>query len=117
MDPDGPKTMGALADELACDRGNVTGIVDRLEDAGLVARSAPEYDGRVRIISLTEEGARHRAATETRLLTPPASLDDVSADDLAAATTLGRILEGLRAASVERIGASTPHVAADVART
>src|SRR6476620_4362668 len=38
LDPDEPKPMSELALALRCDNSNVTGIVDRLEDRGLVER-------------------------------------------------------------------------------
>ena len=40
--------MSALAHALHCDNSNVTGIVDRLEAAGLVERRAAEHDRRVK---------------------------------------------------------------------
>ena len=36
-----PRPMGELAKFLACDNSNVTGIVDRLEERGLVTRRPP----------------------------------------------------------------------------
>ena len=36
----------------------VNGIVDRLEEKGMVRRSVSEWDGRCRLLSLTEEGRR-----------------------------------------------------------
>jgi len=38
MTPDAPRPMHELAAMLACDNSNVTGIIDRLEARGLVAR-------------------------------------------------------------------------------
>src|SRR2546430_17653551 len=40
--------MNELAGELHCDTSNVTGIVDRLEDRGLVKRRSAEHDRRGR---------------------------------------------------------------------
>src|SRR5262245_28921867 len=53
---DRPRPMGELARMLFCDSSNVTGIVDRLEERGLVARTADENDRRVRLLVLTSEG-------------------------------------------------------------
>src|SRR5215831_13644822 len=38
LDPDRPVAMSALAGSLTCDASNVTGIVDKLESRGLIAR-------------------------------------------------------------------------------
>src|SRR5580765_7092686 len=61
IEPDEPLPMGRLANTLACDASNVTGLVDRLETRGLVRRQASRHDRRVKVIELTPEGARLRA--------------------------------------------------------
>jgi DNA-binding MarR family transcriptional regulator len=53
-------TMRQLAGELHCDPSNVTGIADRLEERGLVARHVRAQDRRVKQLSLTADGARLR---------------------------------------------------------
>src|SRR3954463_169601 len=45
LDPDEPKPMSELALALRCDNSNVTGIVDRLEDRGLVERRPGQRGG------------------------------------------------------------------------
>ena len=47
LDADEPLPMSALAGALQCDNSNVTGIVDRLEAAGLAERRPAERDRRV----------------------------------------------------------------------
>jgi len=64
IEPDRPVPMGRLADTLACDASNVTGLVDRLEARGLVQRLPSPADRRVKVIQLTPTGSRLR----TRLL-------------------------------------------------
>jgi DNA-binding MarR family transcriptional regulator len=44
---DEPRPMGELALEMHCDSSNITGIVDRLEERGLVERTAVARDRRV----------------------------------------------------------------------
>lgn len=56
-----PRTMGQLADDLACDKSNVTGLIARLEARGLVSREPDANDRRVRWLTLTASG---RAARE-----------------------------------------------------
>ena len=57
--------MSSIAEALACDASNVTGIVDRLESRGLIARATGADDRRVKTITLTAHGrstSRWRAA-------------------------------------------------------
>lgn len=50
-------TLGGLSDQLGCSRGNVTGIVDRLERDGWLVRERSDEDRRVITVRLTEKGA------------------------------------------------------------
>lgn len=61
-----PQPMRALADHLACEPSNVTGLADRLEDSGLVERVTGS-DRRVKLLQLTEEGARLRTDLAARV--------------------------------------------------
>jgi DNA-binding MarR family transcriptional regulator len=54
----------ALAERLQCDPSNVTFLVDRLEERGLVERVAVATDRRVKAIALTTAGV----ATRDRLI-------------------------------------------------
>lgn len=56
----GPLSMGTVAEELHCDPSNVTGIVGRLEQMGLVERRADPGDRRVKELVLTDKGERVR---------------------------------------------------------
>lgn len=51
-----PLPMSELASRLACDSSNVTGLVDRLERRGLVARQPSPDDRRVKNVVLTADG-------------------------------------------------------------
>jgi len=51
----GPRQMNEFAGLLHCDASNVTGLVDRLESHGLLARQASEQDRRVKMLVLTHE--------------------------------------------------------------
>jgi DNA-binding MarR family transcriptional regulator len=81
LDPAEPKPMSELAAALHCDNSNVTGIVDRLEDRGLVERRAADHDRRVKMLMITERGAEVRARLSARLEEPPAPLANLSAED------------------------------------
>src|SRR3981081_462021 len=58
IEPGRPVPMGQLADTLACDASNITGLVDRLESRGLVRRQPSEDDRRVKVLLLTPTGSR-----------------------------------------------------------
>lgn len=51
-------TLGGLSDFLNCSRGNVTGIVDRLERDGWLVRERSTEDRRVITVRLTDKGTR-----------------------------------------------------------
>jgi DNA-binding MarR family transcriptional regulator len=61
IEPERPLPMGWLAETLACDASNVTGLVDRLEARGLVQRRPSAGDRRVKVLRLTPSGSRMRA--------------------------------------------------------
>ena len=81
LDPAEPKPMSELAIALRCDNSNVTGIVDRLEDRGLVERRPGEHDRRVKMLMITERGAQVRAGLAARLDEPPEALANLSPED------------------------------------
>jgi DNA-binding MarR family transcriptional regulator len=58
LDHDGPLPMGALADALDVSHASVTGIVDRMEQRGLVERQRDEEDRRVVRVAMTDEARR-----------------------------------------------------------
>ncbi|MFS7878430.1 MarR family transcriptional regulator [Streptomyces asiaticus] len=49
-------SFGELATTLGCDRTNVTGMIDRLERRGLLARERDSEDRRVNRVTATQEG-------------------------------------------------------------
>ena len=71
--------MNELAAMLACDNSNVTGLVDRLEARGLVARQASPEDRRVKRIVLTAAGSRMREELLARVGRPPAGFERLTA--------------------------------------
>jgi MarR family transcriptional regulator, organic hydroperoxide resistance regulator len=94
LDPERPVPMSQLAGTLHCDASNVTGIVDRLESRGLVERRSAHRDRRVKMLALTDEGARVREALVERMSKPPEALAALStADQRALRDILRRALE------------------------
>src|SRR3954465_12346737 len=77
----GPRKMSELAQALFCDNSNVTGIVDRLEERGLLRREAAEGDRRVKLLVLTKEGERLRVEITRRMAEPPAPIAALSEKD------------------------------------
>jgi DNA-binding MarR family transcriptional regulator len=53
-----PMTLGELSQRMMVSNGNVTGLVDRLVDQGLLSRRPSPRDRRAQLVSLTAEGRR-----------------------------------------------------------
>jgi DNA-binding MarR family transcriptional regulator len=51
-------TLGELSQRMMVSNGNITGLVDRLVEQGLIRRKPDPKDRRVQIVSLTPEGQR-----------------------------------------------------------
>jgi DNA-binding MarR family transcriptional regulator len=81
LDPDRPVPMSDLADALHCDNSNVTGIVDRLEDRGLVERRSATHDRRVKMLVVTARGAEVRDRLAERLEEAPPPLARLAPED------------------------------------
>ncbi len=74
-----PLPMNELAAMLACDNSNVTGLVDRLEARGLVARQPSPDDRRIKRIVLTAAGLHVREELLERVGRPPAGFERLTA--------------------------------------
>jgi len=92
IEPDQPIPMGRLAEALACDASNVTGLIDRLESRGLVRRQPAAGDRRVKVLALTPAGVRLRSTVLERWTKPQIRLDRLSPSDQ---KTLVKILKRL----------------------
>ena len=91
LNPDVPLAMSALADTLSCDASNVTGVVDKLEARGLIARQAVGSDRRVKVLVVTEKGREMRRKLLQRAAEPPAEIAAMPAE------ARGQLVAGLRA--------------------
>jgi DNA-binding MarR family transcriptional regulator len=78
LDPDRPVAMSALADHLVCDASNVTGIVDKLESRGLIARQNAGHDRRVKMLAVTEKGRALQERISARMMEPPRAVAALS---------------------------------------
>ena len=81
LDQESGSPMHEIAAHLACDSSNVTGIVDRLEARGLVARRAGERDRRVKYIVPTPLGLEVRDALRARMARVPAAIERLSPEE------------------------------------
>ncbi|MCP2338711.1 MarR family winged helix-turn-helix transcriptional regulator [Actinomadura rupiterrae] len=90
----GPIALRDLADLLLTDRPYTTLVVDDLAGRGLVERIPNPADRRSKLVRATEPGLAAAAEAERILKTPPPSMYDLPADDLAA---LDRIIDRIMA--------------------
>ena len=81
LEPEQPLPMNDLAGALNCDASNVTGLVDRLEQRGLVERRPGASDRRVKELLLTAEGVDVRTRVLDRMWEPPEAITGLSARD------------------------------------
>jgi len=81
IEPAAPLPMRTLARKLGCDASNVTGIVDRLEERGLLVRAVSAVDRRVKMLVLTDAGMRLRQRIMADLAEAPEPIARLSAED------------------------------------
>jgi DNA-binding MarR family transcriptional regulator len=84
LEEDQAMPMKELADSVAFDASYVTGLVDKLEQLGLTRREPSPADRRVKLISLTPEGAAARGRVIARFSQPPPFIAALSPEDQAA---------------------------------
>lgn len=90
-----PLPLGKLADNLACVKSNITQLVDRLEEDGLVRRIPDSEDRRCMRAALTAEGRRrYELGMEAESRVQRELLQNLSLDEQA---QLAMILERLGA--------------------
>lgn len=88
LDANEPRSMSALADAMSIDASQVTWLVDRLEERGLVERRTVPTDRRVKTIAITEEGLAFRRELMDEVFQPPEELLTLDAAQLAALLAL-----------------------------
>ncbi|HEY1584931.1 MAG TPA: MarR family transcriptional regulator [Polyangia bacterium] len=100
LEPDRPLAMSTLAEALVCDASNVTGIVDKLESRGLIARQGAEGDRRIKMLVVTEKGRSLRDRLWARTMEAPRAVTALPEE------TRRRLAEALRAVVDERFAES-----------
>jgi DNA-binding MarR family transcriptional regulator len=88
LPPGSTTSMRAMGDRLSCDASFMTGMVDRLEEDGLIERRPDPDDRRVTLIALTDEGADFRDQALAALLEPPPELAALEPDEIEQLATL-----------------------------
>ncbi|AYF79189.1 MarR family transcriptional regulator [Nocardia yunnanensis] len=84
----GPVAMRALAEIMACDASNVTGIIDRLEKRGLVRREPSASDRRVTNLVITPAGEQLTDAIRAKMHATHEGLSRLSDEEQAQLGTL-----------------------------
>ncbi len=62
-----PRPMRELADQIGYDASHITGIVDRLEERGLVQRQPDPHDRRIKLVAITPAGVALQEAIEAKV--------------------------------------------------
>lgn len=102
----GPMAAGELADAVRLTTGAVTGVLDRLEAAGLVRRIRDTQDRRKVIVEVTDELDRVGAPVYGPLIADAAEAHAVfDAEELELITRFVRIERGLLAKHTARVAA------------
>ncbi len=76
------RTMRSLADEWGCDASNATWIIDRLERLGFAERRSKPGDRRVKLVVLTDRGAKGLARAVDKMWQLPPELLELSRNEL-----------------------------------
>lgn len=84
LGPADGRTMRSLAEEWGCDASNATGMVDRLEQRGLVERRSVASDRRVKLVVLTPRGVKMKAEVLEGVYEPPPELLELERAELEA---------------------------------
>lgn len=92
LDADGPLPMRGLAEALDVSQASATGIVDRMEQRGLVARDRDTEDRRIVRVALTDQGRELIAGTAAERRDHLARMLELLTDD-----EIAGFLQGARA--------------------
>ncbi|MFC9295053.1 MarR family winged helix-turn-helix transcriptional regulator [Streptomyces sp. NPDC057011] len=67
LDDEPVRTQAALARDIGADKTRIIGVLDDLEERGLIRRQPDPADRRARVLSLTPEGRRVREAVQSAI--------------------------------------------------
>jgi MarR family transcriptional regulator, organic hydroperoxide resistance regulator len=74
-------TMGDLALSMGCEASYVTGVIDNLEQHGLVTRQAHARDRRVKVVVPTAEGLALVKRAQDMMWDPPTAFGALSVEE------------------------------------
>lgn len=94
LEPGGAYPMATLANALSCHASNVTGLVDRLEEQGLLERKASADDRRVKHITMTAKGQSLRERLVEATYTAPVDFANLEEKELEKLVALMQRLRG-----------------------
>ena len=97
--------MRTCANDRSCDPSNVTGLVDRAERLGLVARVPDPRDRRVRLLTLTPKGRQLRDLVNSEIAAGLRDLLGLTEEDI---PDVARLLRAMNGSSNERASAPDP---------
>jgi DNA-binding MarR family transcriptional regulator len=99
-------TLGELSQRMMVSNGNVTGLVDRLVEQGLISRKPSPKDRRAQIVSLTTQGRKFfRSMARTNGDWMGEFFADLTRDDI---DTLMRLLAKTKTSARKAIGNGGP---------
>jgi DNA-binding MarR family transcriptional regulator len=81
LQPGAGVAMRDVSEHFDVDASWVTSVVDELESKGLARRLPHPSDRRVKMVALTDKGAAIKQQAFEHVVTPPASLDALSATE------------------------------------